>query len=279
MIWRVFFFVFAAIAAAMPATNPALAETERPSQCFAIAKSFSAVVPATYVEVAMEAHEVEIAFVTHSTYRLTSAGGVTIATDFSGYAGSGKLPDVVTMNHAHTTHYTDVPDPAIKHVLRGWNPEGGPAKHRLTVGEFLIRNVPTDIRTFAGGFEKDGNSIFVFEIGGLCIGHLGHLHHRLTASHFGKIGRLDIVMVVVDGGYTLALSSVLELLQKVRASIVLPMHAFGPSTLNRFLGEIGKTYQIEYVKSDRFTVSLNSLPERPVVKVLQGLTYPGYLDE
>lgn len=256
----------------------ALAEKERPSQCFAIAQGFSAVVPATYVRAAMKSHEVEIEFVTHATYRITSASGVTIATDYAGHAGAGKLPDVVTMNHAHSTHYTDYPDPNIKHVLRGWNPKGGPANHKLTVGEFLIRNVSTDIRNFSGQLRPDGNSIFIFEIGGLCIGHLGHLHHRLTPSHFAKIGRLDIVMVPVDGGYTLALSSVIELLNKVRATIVLPMHAFGPATLSRFIQEVGKTYEVEYMKTDKFTVSLNSLPNRPVVRVLNGVGFTGFQD-
>jgi hypothetical protein len=32
------------------------------------------------------------------------------------------------MNRAHSSHYTDFPDPAIKHVLRGWNPEGRPRR-------------------------------------------------------------------------------------------------------------------------------------------------------
>ncbi len=40
-----------------------------------------------------------------------------IATDYAGYAGGGT--DVVTMNRAHPTHFTDRPDPAIRHVLRG----------------------------------------------------------------------------------------------------------------------------------------------------------------
>ncbi|MEY9138330.1 hypothetical protein ACVIWV_010144 [Bradyrhizobium diazoefficiens] len=30
-------------------------------------------------------------------------------------------------------------------------------------------------------------------VAGLCIGHLGHLHHKLDDSHFAQIGRLDIV--------------------------------------------------------------------------------------
>ena len=42
---------------------------------------------------------------------------------------------IVTMNRAHTTHYTNSPDPSIRHVLRGWNPDGGAAQHDITLEE------------------------------------------------------------------------------------------------------------------------------------------------
>ena len=42
-----------------------------------------------------------------------------------GYLGIGDVvPDVVTMNHAHGTHWTADPDPRIPHVLQGWGPNG-----------------------------------------------------------------------------------------------------------------------------------------------------------
>jgi len=99
-------------------------------------------------------------------------------TDFTGFIGSANLiPDVVTMNHAHETHWTAFPDPAIPHVLRGWGEYGVGADHHLDLGGLVVRNVPTDIRS-GGGVEANGNSIFVFEAEGLCIAHLGHLHHE-----------------------------------------------------------------------------------------------------
>ncbi len=43
------------------------------------------------------------------------------------------LPDIVTMNHAHTSHYTDHPDPGIKYVLRGWADHEKPARIDMTL--------------------------------------------------------------------------------------------------------------------------------------------------
>ncbi len=83
------------------------------------------------------------------------------------------------MNNAHSTHYTDYADPGIRHVLRGWDPQGGVALHDVTLRDMRVRNVPTNVRDF-GGNRMNGNSIFVFETGGLCVAHLGHLHHTLT---------------------------------------------------------------------------------------------------
>jgi hypothetical protein len=72
------------------------------------------------------------------------------------------------------------------------NPDGdGPAEHRLDLGEMLVRNVPTDLRgRFGGPSEAYGNSIFVFEVEGLCIGHLGHLHHTPTPEQYAAIDTL-----------------------------------------------------------------------------------------
>ena len=74
-----------------------------------------------------------------------------------------------------------------------------------------IRNVVTNIRTWSGGTEHDGNSIFVFQTADLCIAHLGHLHHTLTPEHLKQIGRIDVVLVPVDGD-TLDIEGMVEVL-------------------------------------------------------------------
>ncbi|NCQ36213.1 Zn-dependent hydrolase, partial [bacterium] len=79
----------------------------------------------------------------------------------------------------------------------------------LAVGDLIVRNVPTDIRSWDGGVEPLANSIFVFEAADLCIGHLGHLHHVPTEIQYGMIGRLDVVMAPVDGGYTMNLPAMI----------------------------------------------------------------------
>lgn len=242
------------------------------SQCFAFVEqrppfARPGVVPASYTEVRASG-TVEVTYIGHSTFRLRTPAGVVIATDFNGYAGPGPVPDVVTMNHAHETHFTDFPDPAIEHVLRGWNPAGGAANHELTVNDVFIRNVSTDILSFSQIVEPLGNSIFIFEVADLCIGHLGHLHHKPTEEQMALIGRLDVVFAPVDGSMTLDLPTMIETLKALRASLVVPMHYFGRSSLNIFLAGMADEFDIRVSRSPTIEVSLSSLPQQPTVLVL-----------
>lgn len=213
--------------------------------------------------------EVSLTFVGHSTYRIETAGGVTVATDYSGHAG-GPPPTVVTMNRAHSSHFTNNIDPAIAHVLRGWTETGEPARHDLDVGDMHIRNVTTDIRKTFTTRITDGNSIFIFEAGGLCIGHLGHLHHELTPGHIGRIGRLDVVMVPVDGRMTMPHVNMMEVLKRLRASVILPMHVFGQATLSEFLSEARRHFKVVNHDSRTLIASLKMLPREPTVYVMEG---------
>lgn len=244
-----------------------------PSTCLAVAeragiRTASLDAAAPWRVAARTLGEVRITYLHHATYLIETGQGVRIATDYAGYSGAGPVPDVVTMNKAHSTHYTDTPDPAIGTVLRGWNPEGGAARHNVTVGDVLIRNVPTDINRF-GTFEADGNSIFIFEADGLCIGHLGHLHHKLTEEDYAAIGRLDVLMVPVDGSWTMSQRGMGEIAERLHASVVLPMHRFR-TPIERFLEQI-PDFGVERRAEDTLTLSARTLPKQPTVILLKGV--------
>jgi len=263
-------FVIVALCLSAIPTMSAGAQTPTASRCIAFVERDPRILPAA-LPAAGAAPEVEITYVTHSTFRLQSPAGVIIATDYAGSFGAGGTPDIVTMNHAHETHFTDYPDPAIPHVLRGWNPLGdGPAKHRVVVGDVLVRNVATDIRRAGGLAEAYGNSIFIFETADLCIGHLGHLHHMPTRDQFAQIGRLDIVFAAVDGGLTLDHPTLIAVLKELRASLVIPMHYFGRGSLEAFLIGMSSDFDIRVNDSATTTVTLPGLPRRPTVLVLPG---------
>lgn len=224
---------------------------------------------AAFRTVATEESEVRLTFVGHATFLIESPDGISIATDYSDWSRPPVTPTIATMNRAHLSHYTDYPDPGIQHVLRGWGENGEPAKHELAIGDVWLRNVTTNIRS-GFGVQYDANSVFVFEVAGLCIAHLGHLHHKLTDEHLKQLGRIDVVLAPVDGGYTLNIAEMIETLQELQSPLIIPMHFFAPPTLQRFLTALGEHYEVEHSPTPTITLSRKTLPRLPTVLVLPG---------
>lgn len=254
---------------------PATAQQHLRSECLAMANAVPRAVPVSLRRTAAKAEDVAITYAGHSTYYIDTPAGVRIATDYNGAYRTGRLPDVVTMNRAHSTHYTLFPDPKIMHVLHGWGESGQPAIVSTRVEDVYIRNVTTDIRRYygedsGGQMIKDANSIFIFEVAGLCIGHLGHLHHKLDESHFAAIGRIDILMVPIDGTYTMSLDGVSEITRRLRSSVVLPMHRFA-TPLDEFMRLIGQQFVIDQRMERSLKISRETLPGSPTVIILDGV--------
>ena len=236
-----------------------------------IASGRPRVSPAAFKLAALAADQVRITYAGHSTFLIESPKLVRIATDYNDYVTPPVLPDVVTMNHAHSTHFTDSPNPAIPHVLRGWAEEyGKPKRHDTQIRDVRVRNVPTNIRDYGGGTERHGNSIFIFEVANLCIAHLGHLHHTLNQQQLNEIGRIDVVMVPVDGTYTLDIDGMFEVVQALKAPLLIPMHFFSAFTLERFLNRAREKFDVEFAETPSVLVSKATLPAKPKFLVLPG---------
>ena len=269
--------LFAAAMALAPLA--ASAQDRIPSHCIALSALPDArVVPASWTAPVAK-DSVAIRYIDHAMFLIRADGGSSVVTDYSGFIGATAFaPTVATMNHAHRTHWTPTPDPAIPHVLQGWGDGVEPADHRLDLGDMIVRNVATDIRSrFGDGtVERFGNSVFVVETAGLCIGHLGHLHHEPDAEQYAAIGRLDVVMAPVDGGLTLPHETLLAAMARFRSSVVIPMHWFGQASLDRFVARMADAgFDVVRVGAPDLVLSLDRLPSRPTVMVLD----PAFLSD
>ena len=263
------------LAALVLLATPAVAQDRIPSHCIAVAAGAPSVVPVA-LEEGLEPDSVLIRYIDHASFAIVTADGTVAVTDYTGYLGTADVvPDVVTMNNAHSTHWTAAPDPRIPHVLAGWGEGAAAADHRLDLGAMLVRNVTTDTRgPFGEGARRDGNSIFIFEAGGLCIGHLGHLHQIPSDEQYAAIGRLDVVMVPVDGGYTMRLADMAGVVKRLRSSVVIPMHWFSQDSLQAFLAEMSSEFSVVETGGAQIALSLRDLPSQPTIMVLE----PSYID-
>ncbi|MEM9049406.1 MAG: MBL fold metallo-hydrolase [Pseudomonadota bacterium] len=253
--------------------DAAYADDIIPSHCVALSQAdpnvhFVALGDQTPTPAALTGGQVRLHFVGHATFVIETAAGLRVATDYTGYAGGLEVPDIVTMNRAHSSHYTSNPDPRITHVLRGWGAgPDEPADHYVEEGDLIVRNVPTDIRSYSAR-QPNANSIFVFETAGLCIAHLGHLHHEPSDLQYALLGRMDIVMAPVDGGFTMSQPAMIRVLNRVKARLVLPMHWFGPSNLESFLNGMSDAFEVRRMDRPDVVMSLDELPREPLVMVL-----------
>ncbi|MGF1624411.1 MAG: MBL fold metallo-hydrolase [Alphaproteobacteria bacterium] len=243
----------AAIAAAV------LPVAQAAAKCLPIAEAPARVMPAALPDPGT----VRLTFLGHSSFLIETSGGASAVTDYAGYALE-TVPDAVTMNNAHRSHYTDFPDPAITHVLRGWATEGLMVTHDVTIEDLRIWNVPTNVRD-VGGTRINGNSIFVFEVDGLCIAHLGHLHHTLTDVHLGELGKIDVLLAPADGGYTLSHDLLVEVIGQIGPSLVIPMHYFGTGRLSNLLALLeAEGFAVEIIEDHETTVSRLTMPHRTI---------------
>jgi L-ascorbate metabolism protein UlaG (beta-lactamase superfamily) len=214
-----------------------------------------------------------ITFLGHASYQIDTPQGVRAITDYNGVNGFGRHPDIVTMNNAHSTHFTDEPEDGITYALKGWPSRDGEseARHDVTLKDMRVWNVPTNARDWSGGVRINGNSIFIFSVGDLCIAHLGHLHHRLTKEHLEELGRIDVLMVPIDGSFTMGVPFMADVVKDIDPRIVLPMHYWGRSQLDRFLGLVAPL-EPDFIYPDRRSLEVvkEELPAKLTVIALAG---------
>lgn len=220
----------------------------------------------------LPAGQVELTFLGHSSFLIRTHQNATAVTDYNDYHRPNFPPDIVTMNRAHTTHWTMNIQKGVKHVLRGWAEGGKIPRHNVLYKDLRVTNVPTNIRDGGSGIAgMAGNSIFIFESAGLCIVHLGHLHHNLRRGHAGRVGMVDVLLAPIDDGWTMPQADLLKVIDTLKPEVVIPMHYGYGDTLPRFLASMkARKFAIRELKGPSVRFSKATLPPRQTVVVLQG---------
>jgi len=214
------------------------------------------------------ARNVRVTFIGHSTFLLETPGGASVATDWNGLDSPPVPPQAVTMNNRHDTHYTDDIDPGIRLVLRGWDPDGGVARHDVKYKDARIYNVPTNMSVFDGRPTNE-NSIFVMESQGLCFAHVGHLAEVLGSNHLYAIGRIDVLFLPIDGMYTMSLEEALSVIKQVRPKLVIPMHSFDLGLESEFTAMAQPFFPVKEVPANTILINRRMLPRKTEILYLK----------
>ncbi|MDQ3514982.1 MAG: MBL fold metallo-hydrolase [Chloroflexota bacterium] len=153
----------------------------------------------------------------HNCFRIR-AREATILTDpvgrKTGYAMSRQTADLVTISHDHPGHAN------LNAVKPEYQTITGP-------GEYEMHDVfVTGIRTYhdeAKGAERGYNTIFLIEVEGLVICHLGDLGHTLSEEQAEAMAKVDVLLIPAGGGPVLNPTRAAELVAQIEPRLVIPM--------------------------------------------------------
>lgn len=170
----------------------------------------------------------QLTYYGHSCFLLAAADGTTILIDpFNtevGYPMPEVTPTAVTASHEHFDHnYVQMAKGKPK-IIRGLAQEGKEwAKVDERVGQVRLTTVPT-FHDASQGSERGRCAIFIFEVEGLRVVHLGDLGHTLDASQAKAISRPDVLMIPVGGHYTIGPAEADAVIASLNPRLVIPMH-------------------------------------------------------
>lgn len=177
----------------------------------------------------------------HSCFLLESEQGTKIVTDpFDGSVGY-KIPkiesDIITVSHDHYDHnYIEavqgnpkIIDDVQQYEIQDIKIEGFPAFH-------------DDVK----GAKRGPVIIYVIDIDGLRVCHVGDLGHLLSETKLEEIGKIDILLVPVGGTFTLDAKAAKGLVEQFEPKLVIPMHFKTPAIsmpidpVDKFIELMGK---------------------------------------
>lgn len=212
----------------------------------------------------------DITFLGHSSFKLKGKTGSVVTDPFDpqmvGLKYSGVEGDIVTVSHDHDDHNQVSLVKGVKKVI------SGPGEYEIL--GISILGFPS-FHDDKEGSVRGKNTIYVFEIDGLRIAHLGDLGHALSEELVEDLGDIDILMVPVGGEYTIGPNEATNVVSAIEPTIVIPMHyqmpGLKPETFSKltpvdsFLKEVGLTSE----NLPKFVVKKEELGEDKKVVVLE----------
>jgi L-ascorbate metabolism protein UlaG (beta-lactamase superfamily) len=211
----------------------------------------------------------------HNFFLITTRKGTRIVTDPLGpgwYPTPSVVADVVTVGKEQYNHNAVEIVQGRPQILRGlaqfgadWN------KVSMSFKDTFIYNVP--IHQNAESMEGIKGSAFVFDLGMLCIAHLGDLSQKLNEQQIKAIGKVDVALTPIGGSRTMGPGLAKEVLTQLKPKIAIPMHYRDSTYLIR---EFTAGLKTQIMKTDTLGVGKETLPSSLEIRVLQHHGARGY---
>ena len=175
----------------------------------------------------------DITWLGHSCFRIRGSQATIITDPYPpdlGYSLGKPTARIVTVSHQHPSHsYVQGVGGETKIVK-------GPGEYEIS--DVLIIGIAAFHDAEKGG-NRGKNTIFLMEIDGISVCHLGDLGHVLTAEQVEEIGDVDALLLPVGGVSTIGASLAAEVVRQTAPKAVIPMHYKTPA-INRELEPVEK---------------------------------------
>ncbi|MGE5303247.1 MAG: MBL fold metallo-hydrolase [Alphaproteobacteria bacterium] len=238
-------------------TSPAYSSCRDPE----VAGGFGSVAHAANVDATIQ-------YFGHNFFLITTGKGTRIVTDPLGpgwYPNPHVTADAVTVGKEMRNHNAVEIVLGKPLILRGLKNYGADwNKISLSFRDTFIYNVP--IHQNAESLEGIKGSAFVFDLGSLCIAHLGDLSQKLNDQQIKAFGKVDIALTPIGGYRTMAPDLAREVLGQLKAKIAIPMHyRDNPYLIKQFTAGL----KTQIMNTDTIVFSKEALPASLEIRVLQ----------
>jgi L-ascorbate metabolism protein UlaG (beta-lactamase superfamily) len=226
-----------------------------------VARGFGSVAYAANVDATIQ-------YFGHNFFLITTSKGTRIVTDPLGpgwYPNPNVVGDVVTVGKEmfnHNAVQIVLGNPLILRGLKNYGADWN--KVSMSFKDTFIYNVP--IHQNAEVIEGIKGSAFVFDLGTLCIAHLGDLSQKLNEQQIKAFGKVDVALTPIGGGRTMGPDLAREVLAQLKPKIAIPMHhRDNPYLVKQFSAGL----KTQILKTDTLAVSKDALPSSLEIRVLQ----------
>ena len=175
----------------------------------------------------------------HSCFRIKGSQATVITDPFPpdlGYSPGNLSANIVTVSHGHPSHaYAEGVGGEPKLVT-------GPGEYEIS--GVLIIGVAS-FHDGVSGQKRGKNTIYLMEVDGVSICHLGDLGHSLSDDETEEIGNVDVLLLPVGGVSTIGAAEAAEVIRQLEPKAVIPMHYQTPDIkrelepVENFLKEMG----------------------------------------
>lgn len=208
----------------------------------------------------------DITWYGHACFRLRGREGTVVTDPFDksvGYSLPRITANIVTISHDHPGHNNARAVKGNPYVI------AGPGEYE--VHGIFVFGIPT-FHDKRQGRDRGANVVYLIEMEGLTVCHLGDLGHVPTQSQAEALSEVDVLLIPVGGASTLSAAAAAEVINLIEPRLIIPMHYKTRATkmrlasVNKFLREMGVK---KSAPEGSLKVTAGALPDETRVVLLE----------